>query len=589
MRSIRKVAYFSMEIGLCSEIPTYSGGLGVLAGDTLRAAADLRVPLVAVTLLHRRGYCKQRLSPEGIQTEEDVNWTVADHLKAHPERVEVKLEGRAVALRAWRLEVEGHSGYKIPVHFLDTDLPENHEEDRRLTDYLYGGDGRYRLCQEAILGMGGIRMLRALGYDQVERYHMNEGHASLLAAELLREHLAEEKREIPNRFDIQRIRRKCVFTTHTPVPAGHDRFPMEIVKAVLEPKVVQLLQNVANLDGQLNMTMLALNLSHYVNGVARRHGEISRRMFAPYAVDSITNGAHARTWVAPPFRDLFDRHIPTWREDSFCLRNAATIPHHEIWTAHTACKAELLTAAHALTGVRMDPEVFTLGFARRAAAYKRMDLLFQDLNRLLRIHQRAGAIQILFAGKAHPHDHNGKEMIQRVFRAKSALEGRIAVAYLPDYDFDLCRRMVAGVDVWLNTPEPPLEASGTSGMKAAMNGVPSMSVLDGWWLEGWIEGLTGWAIGHPPDSAFEANQSSQDDALSLYDKLEHVVLPLFYRNRNLFLRVMRHCIALNGSFFNTQRMMSQYVLKAYFGESEEHETPSAIMPAPQVPAEAKSA
>ncbi len=558
----RKVAYFSMEIGLNPSMPTYSGGLGVLAGDTIRAAADQKVPMVAVSLLHRKGYFYQRLDAEGWQSEEPVAWPVDDFLEEEKARAQVTIEGRAVRLRAWRYDVKGVTGFIVPVYFLDADLPENSESDRTLTHFLYGGDNRYRLCQEVILGIGGVRMLRALGYGEIERYHMNEGHASLGTIELLDERLAREQRDRITSEDIDAVRAQCVFTTHTPVPAGHDQFPIEMVRSVLGPHQVLEMQEVFCCEDRLNMTYLALNLSHYVNGVAKRHGEVSRHMFASYIIDSITNGVHATTWTAPALQDLFDRHIRGWREDNFSLRYALSIPRREIWDAHMAAKRELIEHVNRETNTGMDVDHLTLGFARRAAAYKRADLLLRDPTRLKRIAERNGPIQIVYAGKAHPRDQQGKELIKRVVQARADLKDIVRIAYLPNYDMNLGGMMTAGVDVWLNTPRPPMEASGTSGMKAALNGVPSLSILDGWWIEGCIEGTTGWAIG----TDGQAGEQDDDgrDAESLYDKLENVVAPLFYADRNGFINVMAHAIALNGSFFNTQRMIAQYVMRAYF-------------------------
>ncbi len=548
-----------MEIGLLSDMPTYSGGLGVLAGDTIRAAADLKVPLVAVTLLHRKGYFYQRLDPAGRQTEEPVDWVVDDFLTELPERATVTIEGRKVALRAWRYQVGSPGDFFVPVYFLDSDLPENEAWDRTLTHYLYGGDQRYRLAQEVILGIGGVRMLRALGYAGIQRYHMNEGHSSLLALELLDEAAHAAGRDFPSRDDVEAVRRKCVFTTHTPVAAGHDQFPLALVHQVLGRHEVEEMKDVFCCNDLLNMTYLALNLSRYVNGVAKKHGEISRLMFAGYNIDAITNGVHASTWASEPLARLFDRYIPGWHQDSLSLRYALSIPKDEIWQAHAEAKKRLIHHVNVETNAGMDVDLLTVGFARRATAYKRADLLFAETERLKTIAARYGGLQIVYAGKAHPQDEAGKEQIQKIFRARDSLRDQIKVAYLANYSMEIGKLMTAGVDVWLNTPEPPMEASGTSGMKAAVNGVPSLSVLDGWWIEGCIEGVTGWSIG-PPDG--KTNRS--DDAVSLYDKLERIVMPMFYRNRDGYLDIMRHAIALNGSFFNTHRMLQQYVLKAYF-------------------------
>jgi starch phosphorylase len=557
------IAYFSMEIGLVSDMPTYAGGLGVLAGDTIRAAADLKVPMVAVTLLHRKGYFFQRFDSGGKQIEEPVGWAVDDFLTESPQRVSVTIEGRVVALRVWKYAVPGPGDFSVPVYFLDSDLPENSEWDRTLTHYLYGGDRHYRLCQEVILGIGGVRMLRALGHQEVSRYHMNEGHSSLLTLELLDEEAQLAGRQVPNRDDVQTVREKCVFTTHTPVVAGHDQFSMALVHQILGRQEVEEMKDVFCCGELLNMTFLALNLSHYVNGVAKKHGEISRLMFASYNIDAITNGVHASTWAVDPLADLYDRYIPGWRQDNFSLRYALSIPKSDIWQAHAEAKKSLIQYVNSATNTGMDVDPFTVGFARRAATYKRADLLFSDIERLEAIAGSRGGLQIIYAGKAHPQDQAGKEQIQRVFRARDLLRDRIKIAYLENYSMGIGKMMTAGVDVWLNTPLPPMEASGTSGMKAALNGVPSLSVLDGWWIEGCIAGVTGWSFG-PSDGRAGVTADHSNDAASLYDKLEQIVMPLFYHNRDDFLDVMRHAIALNGSFFNTHRMLQQYVMKAYY-------------------------
>jgi starch phosphorylase len=564
MNEQRIIAYFSMEIGVSPAIPTYSGGLGVLAGDTIRSAADLHVPMVAVTLLHRKGYFRQRLDASGWQKEEPVEWVIVDFLKEMLPRTSVTIEGRIVHLRAWQYESQGVSGFKVPVYFLDTDLPENSEWDKTITHFLYGGDQYYRLCQEVILGIGGIRMLRALGYDRIERFHMNEGHSSLLTLELLDEEAKKEGRGSISHKDVERVREKCVFTTHTPVQAGHDQFPLVLVKRVLEHGgTIFELKDVFCCEGLLNMTYLALNLSRYINGVAQKHGEVSRLMFAGYAIDAITNGVHGVTWTAGPFQKLYDQFIPGWRQDSFSFRYALNIPKDEIWRAHQEAKGFLIDRVNRETGAEMDVNVLTIGFARRATPYKRGDLLFTDLDRLKSISLRAGSFQVVYAGKAHPKDEGGKELIKRIFQAREKLRPHVKIAYLEDYSMELGKMVTSGVDLWLNTPQPPMEASGTSGMKAALNGVPSLSVLDGWWIEGHIEGVTGWSIGEN-QPRHEGSDHESRGAQSLYDKLEYIILPLFYRDRDRFVDVMRHCIALNGSFFNTHRMMQEYVLKAYF-------------------------
>ncbi len=557
------VAYFSMEIGIDNSLHTYSGGLGVLAGDTLRAAADLNVPLLGLTLIHRQGYLRQKLSADGWQTEEPDPWEIEQFLQAESPRISVIIEGRQVQVKAWRYDVRGIRGFEVPVYFLDTNLPENTEFDRSLTDFLYGGDEHYRLCQEIILGVGGVRMLRALGYEHLKIFHLNEGHSALLILELLDEEARRNLREAIADSDKETVRNKCVFTTHTPVPAGHDQFPIDLVKKVMGDRNDFFALAGVLYEGRiLNMTGLALNFGRYVNGVARKHGEISRLMYAGYEIESITNGVHAATWVSEPFRELFDRYMPIWRQDNFSLRYALSIPKMEIWLAHLRAKRKLLAYVREKTGVDLDENTLTIGFARRATAYKRANLLFSDIDRLRKISQESGALQIIYAGKAHPRDIPGKELIKQIFQAKMKLAGDIEVIYLENYDLHLGALMTAGVDLWLNTPQPPLEASGTSGMKACLNGVPNLSVLDGWWVEGHLEGLTGWAI--------EENRSNQKDQVKpgeaevIYEKLETKIIPLYYKRKSQFIDIMAHCIAINGSFFNTQRMMQEYVLNAYF-------------------------
>lgn len=558
------VAYFSMEIGLESGMPTYAGGLGVLAGDTIRSAADLDVPMVAVSLLHRRGYFFQRVDAQGRQSEEPVAWPVNDFAELIDERATVDIEGRTVHVRAWRYRVAGESGSVVPVYLLDTDVNENQPSDRTLTDVLYGGDDYYRLCQELVLGIGGLRLLRALGYQDILRFHMNEGHSALLVLALLEEKLASQGEAESISADlIEHVREQCVFTTHTPVPAGHDQFPEELPRRLLGDRRYRLLKACNN--GQtLNLTQLALHGSRYINGVAMKHGEVSHSMFPGYPIHSITNGVHAVTWTAPSFQKLFDTHLPDWRRDQLSLRYAVSIPTSDISAAHVEAKRTLVDYVNRETNTGFDRDVLTIGFARRFAAYKRAGLIFQDLDRLKKIVRAAGPIQIVFAGKAHPCDRDGKDLIVHIHEMRDALQGVILVSYLNNYDMEVAKMLCGGVDVWLNTPLPPMEASGTSGMKAAMNGVPSLSVLDGWWIEGHIEGVTGWSIGDRVEACLEP-QPGMDacHAAELYRKLEEKVLPCFYKERERFTEIMRHAIALNGAFFNTQRMVTQYLHNAY--------------------------
>jgi starch phosphorylase len=551
-----------MEVGLDPAMPTYSGGLGVLAGDTLRAAADVAIPMVGVTLLHRKGYFQQHLDDRGNQSEKPYDWNPHEFLDPLQHRVSLNIEGREVKVRAWRRLVLGVSGHTVPVYFLDTDLPENAPWDRTLTDHLYGGDEHYRLCQEAVLGLGGVVMLRALGYRDVTAYHMNEGHSALLTLALLEERTKGGDLRAVTDADIDAVRHRCVFTTHTPVPAGHDQFSWDLVQGVLGEQRANFLASAqCCLDHSLNMTYLALFFSRYINGVSHRHEEISESMFPNYPINSITNGVHALTWTSPPFQRLYDHHVEEWRRDNLYLRYAISIPLDKIIAAHTEAKRELFGEVERRTGIQLAPEAMTIGFARRTTAYKRADLLFSDLQRLKNLVDRVGPLQIIYGGKAHPLDQTGKAMIRRIFEAMASLGDAARVVYLAEYDMALAKYICAGVDLWLNTPLKPHEASGTSGMKAALNGVPSLSVLDGWWIEGHIEGVTGWSIG----DSWEAESNPSAEIASLYNKLESVILPMFYQRPRAYAEVMRSAIALNGSFFNTQRMMSQYLKNAYMG------------------------
>lgn len=551
----KRIAYFSMEIGIDSRIPTYSGGLGILAGDTIKACADLKVPLVAVTLLYEKGYFFQKLDEAGNQHELPVHWEPKDFIKLLPKKVRVQIENRTVTIQAWQYDVFGISGHIVPIIFLDTDLKENSEYDRKLNDCLYGGDERYRLAQEIILGIGGVRMLNELGYTEIKKYHMNEGHASLLTLELLN----ELKRKEEPVWDFERVRDLCVFTTHTPVPAGHDQYFYDLVKDVLGEFVPFVILKMLAGEERLNMTLLALNLSKHINGVAKKHGEVSQAMFPDYPIDSITNGVHSCTWTSESYQKLYDKYIPGWRKDSFSLRYALSIPKTEIWNAHLETKKILIDYINKGTNVGMDYNTFTIGFARRAAVYKRADLIFSDLDRLVHISKDIGKIQLIFAGKAHPKDVPGKELIKKIFSVIDRLKDHIKVVYLENYDLELGKMLVSGVDLWLNTPLKPNEASGTSGMKASHNGVPNLSVLDGWWVEGHIEGITGWSIG----SKSIESQANEKDAKDLYNKLENIIIPMFYNDKNRWMDIMLHAIALNASFFNTHRMVQQYVLNSY--------------------------
>ncbi|HQI10555.1 MAG TPA: alpha-glucan family phosphorylase [bacterium] len=548
-----KIAYFSMEIAINNQIKSYAGGLGVLAGDTLKSAADLKIPMVGITLLNRYGYFKQKINREGEQIELPDKFNYR-YLKKTRAVTQVKIGEDIVKIRAWEYLIKGYSNYYIPIYFLDTNIAGNKTKYRCLNSRLYGIEPTYRLMQEIILGRGGVKILSELGYHNIQKYHLNEGHTALATIELFQQSLAKSKNA-----KIKEVRRKCVFTTHTPTKAGHDVFPLNLAKTLQcdLPHIPQLFKN-----DELNMTQLALYFSSYVNGVARSHQEISKKLFPGYCIYSITNGVHSATWTAPEFQKLFNKYIPTWRECSLSLRNVFSIPTSEIWEAHQQAKARLLNYIYKKQGIKLELDVFTLGFARRFTGYKRSTLLFYDMNELLRIHRTAGPIQIVYAGKAHPDDDNGKELIKDIIKIKEQYKKEIKIVFLENYDMNIAKLMTAGVDVWLNTPLPPNEASGTSGMKAAHNGVPHFSTLDGWWIEGFVNRKTGWAIGGRRNT-LDPKQLNKQDADNLYNKLETRILPRYYHSPDNWRETMRYTIAINASFFNSERMLQQYIQSAY--------------------------
>lgn len=547
----QKIAYFSMEIGLSNNIHTYHGGLGILAGDTIKSSADLNVPLVGITLVSKRGHFKQEITSNGKQIEHPDPWEPKEHMQLLPTEVRVQIQKRDVTIQPWLYTVKSPKGGTVNVYFLDTDLPTNNPEDREITSYLYGGDERYRLKQEIVLGIGGVRTLDALGLT-VRKYHMNEGHSSLLALELLQK----------NGMDIEKARKLCVFTTHTPVDSGHDKFSYDLVQEVLGELIP--LETLKRLGGQekLNMTLLALNLSNYYNGVAKRHRESSKAMFPGYEIRAITNGVHSYSWTCDSFKALYDKNFPGWANEPDLLVRADGILDEDIWQAHEKAKKVLIDHVNKVTNAGMDYETLTIGFARRATGYKRTNLIFSDIEKLKKINKK-GKIQLIFSGIANPKDDSGRQLIEQIYGHMQRLKDEIKIVYLADYDMDLAAKMVSGVDIWLNTPLRPLEASGTSGMKAAHNGVINLSVLDGWWIEGWIEGVTGWSLGPQPDENVSAEEGRKRELDDLYSKLEYIIIPTFYKRRDDWIKIMKNSIAKIAYHFNSHRMMQRYATEAY--------------------------
>ena len=546
-----KVAYFSMEIAVNKDMPTYSGGLGVLAGDVIRSSADLRLPLVAITLISKKGFLKQKITLDGQQLEFPEEWDPSKFMKLLPQTVSVKISGREVTVGAWVYEQESLIGGTIPVLFLTSDIDGNSQEDKQITDFLYGGDEVYRLKQEIVLGIGGVRILEALGIN-VKKYHMNEGHSSLLTLELLKN----------NQLNADKVRNLCVFTTHTPVAAAFDKFSYDLLSELLETEVSPEILKEYGGEDQLNMTLLALNLSKYTNGVTEAHMEYSRKLFPGYHIQEITNGVHSYTWTCPYFRRLFDKYIPRWANEPELLVRVDIIPEEELWEAHMNAKRDLLDFVHSSSGLQMDQDVLTIGFARRATAYKRAAMIFSDIEKLKEV-KNQGRIQLIFAGKAHPKDEVGKSLIKEIYEYIDRLKGELNIVYLENYNMEIAGKLTSGVDVWLNTPLPPYEASGTSGMKAAHNGVINFSVLDGWWIEGCVEGLTGWAIGPSANQWLDEQQTRKREIDDLYNKLEYLIIPKFYNQQDAWVGMMRNSIGKIAYYFNTHRMMRSYATDAY--------------------------
>ena len=543
------VAYLSMEIALENNIKTYAGGLGVLAGDILRSAADSGFPMVGVTLLSDRGYLRQKVNKDGQQVSDPDPGYDFSKLEKLPQKAEIFIGPERVVVGVWRYLIKGLHGSTVPVYLLDTNVEANSAAHRGLTGRLYGGDMECRLQQEIVLGRGGVKILQALDYQDIKKFHLNEGHGALAAVELFLDSRAET-----DDAKVEEVRKKCVFTTHTPLPKAQDIFPIDYLLKY-QPDFPSQLAGLSGGSKEINFTRLGLYFSAYANAVSQPHQKSSQKMFPEYKINDITNGVNSLTWSASEFRDLYDKYIPGWRNDNTKLLGAASIPLNMIWSAHQSAKNRMLQHIFDQYSEQLDAEVFTIGFARRFTPYKRPTFLLQDLERLLAINDKVGKIQIIYAGKAHPQDIIGQDLIRFIYETKKKLAGKIGLVFLEDYDLDKARLMTAGVDLWLNTPEPPYEASGTSGMKAAHNGVPQLSTLDGWWPEGYVKDKTGWII-----------REARDGGHDLYDVLEKEIIPLYYKHSDKWREIMRQTISLNASRFNTGRVLRQYIEEAYGNE-----------------------
>ncbi|KKN27852.1 hypothetical protein LCGC14_0860210 [marine sediment metagenome] len=554
MKRNTSVAYISMEIAIDSNIPTYSGGLGVLSGDTVRSAADLEIPMVAICLCYSSGYFYQFYNEFGEQKEKEIAWNFYYEFDKVEAPIVMKIEDKDVLVSSWLYRIIGQSGHVLPVYLLTTDVKDNEDWMKKMTGSLYDSTSHWnRIVQEMILGIGGVKLLESLGYHNIDTYHLNEGHGSFSTLELYK--------KLGN---IEKVKEKVVFTTHTPVPAGHDRFKQDLVKKVFENRMPPEISRLADDNGELNMTYLGMALSRYINAVAKKHGEISKKMFPQYEIDYITNGVHLPFWVSKPFRKIFGRKWPNWRANPNVLENALELDDLDVFDAHIRNKFNLINYQKGHSWNLLDEELITIGFARRFATYKRATLIFHDIDRLGKICKNS--IQFIFAGKAHPKDQMGKDFIKKIFEAGEYLYDNygVKVVIMENYNMDLAHMLVSGVDLWLNTPNRYREASGTSGMKAALNGVPNFSILDGWWLEGYKRNkLAGWAIGpddsNPDDPGVSNNWDIDSNAI--YETLENEIIPNYLEHDEWIFR-QKNAISL-AAFFNTHRMIEEYAEKAY--------------------------
>lgn len=555
-------AYFSMEFMLESDIPTYAGGLGVLAGDLMRSCADMKVPVVGVSLVYNDSTYKQVITSDGTQDYEALVWHKNDQLTKLPNRVEITIKGEKVIVGVWRYDIVGIDGFVVPIYLLDTDFLDNNDFARSLTQSLY--EGGVRLGQEVLLGIGGVKMLRALGYKDIKTFHMNEGHASFVPLGLLAE----------NGYNDEDVKKMCVFTTHTPIPEGHDKFDYHYAHEIAGENLPWHIKDIAS-EKELHTTILGMSMSKYSFGVSQKHGLVSSAMFPQFTIGAITNGVHHRTWIGTELANLYDKFIPEWVHDPEVLKDAIDkIPDEDLWRAHQEEKGRLVDHVNNhLTSVsseeerdnppeheQFDIDTLTISLARRLVPYKRPLLLYSDLERLLKIGD--GKLQIIQCGKAAPGDEGAKNFVKQIIDISKKLRGQIKVVYLENYSPLLSRQLVRGSDVWLNTPRRPLEASGTSGMKAAMNGVLNFSILDGWWIEGYqIDPQSGFSIGPNDESLTPANDDNVDID-DMYSKLENEIIPLYYNNKKEWINKMKHAITL-GAYFNTNRCIAEYRSKAW--------------------------
>jgi len=540
-----------MEIGVDNRIPTYSGGMGVLAGDMAYSFADLGLPATFVTLLSRNGYNSQKLDAAVGQVDAPQPWDWSGLLTPTNAKATVEIGEKAQTVGAWEYKVHGKA--EVSVLFLNTDYPENDVPVREATDRLYGGEPSHRLIQDIMLGIGGYRVLKALGRD-ASIYHLNESHAAFATTELLRD-----------TGSLNETRRKCVFTTHTPIAAGNDVFPLAAVESALR-NCGWVNWKAESVDGAINLSRLATKYSAVTNAVSLKHSFVSERIMGHNHITYVTNGVYHKRWVHPEMKKVFSAHLPGWEESPSMLVEAVRIPSDDIARAHSTAKRGLVSLVNSTGGPSFREEPIIISMAKRITGYKRNGMILGDPGRLQRMAEGIGGVQIVVAGKTHPRDNVAKGILADILRRADSMNRStpsVRVAVLENYDIELAQALVAGSDVWLNNPRRPLEACGTSGMKAAMNGVLNLSTNDGWWLEGGIEGVNGWGIGKRTEWADLSESKEGEDEEDLYYKLSSVVLPLYYRDQGMWREMQKRSIATVGPLFNSYKMVEDYVDRVY--------------------------
>lgn len=539
----QKVAYFSMEIALENKIKTFAGGLGVLAGDILRSASEKKYPMLGITLLNKNGYFKQVIDARGKQVAQ-ADKSDYSKLKLLPHKIYLNIGKDKVLVKAWKYILKSGTGIEIPIYLLDTNWPENREKHRRLCDNLYDGDLRKKLKQAVILGRAGVKLLSKIGQGDIAKIHLNEGHGALAAVQL---YLDSKKKTQAEK--VKDIRKRLVFTTHTPIREAHDVFFAEFLLKYQTDFPLEIKELIVN--DTINFSQLAIHFSSYVNGVSLSHQKLSRQMFPKAKVQAVTNGVNSSLWTAPEFKKLFDEYAPGWEENNKLLVKAEKIPLELISKTHNEAKKRLIDFVNKTKKEKFKQDVFTITFARRFAAYKRPTMLLNDLKEIKRINKNVGKIQIIYTGKAHPQDVVGQTLISEVNKRIALLQPEMKIVFLPNYDLEVAKLLVAGSDLWLNNPVPPNEASATSGMKAAHNGIPQLSTWDGWWPEASHRKKTGWTI------------KEEGVKNNLYELLAKEIVPLYYKKPEEYLKIRRQAISLNASKFNTQRVVEEYIKKAY--------------------------